>query len=1357
MGRFIEGGPTTWGSEVAALFMVPLIESVAQGKMSVEGRDVETLGAAMMKMHDELWQSDDPLARIVEVEKLLEEKDFPELLKVNMVHALRSMSDVEAGFMTATEPLDALYVGKLLRLVPKMFKNISAISRVAGKTRGVTKTRTEHLATELKNKGILSPDAEDELISNVVPSHAQDIPNTAHGEAAEVLEEVFTTSVKGQAADTLDDQVKALQEIADTVQTGMLQTKTEIAKAALDVTHDMKKSLTGAAKVADVYIEPSGPTRRIFYYLGSGESNTGGFGTPTAAHSKAKSLGLHPSMYKIKGSGKADGEYLIEVKRDLPYEDINTGKSHLDPINLDKAGVILPSLRKVLTTKALTGVNTSITEGGITGTNTVARLNKIIYEGSKPYRAMSRSAQKELDTALLYTQQNNGGRWLTMKEFQKFYRDKVGRVANDEDMAGYGAMININRADLYVRDSKVRVDLVGAGYQETLIKGLQERPSIGKVLQEFDRKSTKSYTIYDSINGVHYGKGDPLKSKMMKLLKERDDLVIVKYLDDIPVGDGKKARYIIASKKSTQQQALPYRLINDVGGPHRQYLGDFWMRQARFNEDGFEVTPKTHFNFESVAEGTEYAAKYNEALHAYKKATHVNATEVDVADAERIISENTRFKGLDEMQKAVDNDVIQLTDFEIMPSGVLSNRKDMTTSDIDPDILHMSDTTRGLISRGQLYYSSRGDHLKHPVEGLAPVLNHGDTLNNAIKDIINTKAFYNYRKREMTRWLDRFGHAMDANWSGRPDYEKFVHGNLDPKHLTYTERANAEAMRESIKRILNLRSPTQEKIEDVKNAMAQYVYDGNANILGKTMTKTALKVGNMEPLTAARSAVFKILFTGDYSQIGLQLSMAPALVAAHPVVGTQALALLTPLRMALQSAGEPRLTKHLGDVMSTVVGGKLHKAPIDGKVFTALVKEIRKQGVDIVGGTQTQLDNTFDSLIEHKSVGQYVGKAIDIGLLPFKEGERLNNILAYSTRWLKHYTETGKIPTSEKELMVIANHAETLAGNMKSSSQAWWNKGLMSVATQVVSHPLRVGELVLNSSGGMSGPERVRYFAGVLAVYGSTGMGVGGILDTMVDYYEKQTGEAIDPDTYRKLHSGLMGQLLPDQEIKRLQPMANTIIHHLLDPEQKLHETLGGAAYGILGDLMQSIAGATVWKDLVSGEVVLKDLGKIAFKDLKDIARVLPVVNRHMKAYNAHLFDMYISKKGDLISIGDMSNFDKFMMAQGMMPRKSQEAAEVSWNAVQVEKGIKETGKKISQMIFNEQFQDDSLMSAQKSIQFYKETMEPHHFAMLQKNIEGELNKIAKGPKLEMYMRKIYEVYGLHRVTRIMGKEGATE
>jgi hypothetical protein len=354
------------------------------------------------------------------------------------------------------------------------------------------------------------------------------------------------------------------------------------------------------------------------------------------------------------------------------------------------------------------------------------------------------------------------------------------------------------------------------------------------------------------------------------------------------------------------------------------------------------------------------------------------------------------------------------------------------------------------------------------------------------------------------------------------------------------------------------------------------------------------------------------------------------------------------------------------------------------KHIKAMMEDMRKSGVDIVGGSQAQLDNPFDgnSLTPSKVI-QYSNKALDVGLIPFKEGERLNQMIGFSIAWLEHFSKVGRRPSVD-ELGRVLNKAETISGNMKSASRAGWQSGIPSVPTQFMAHPLRVMENILfQQAGGLNKKQRAGFVAGILATYGTLGLGFDETGDQAAELYAEATGQELTPEIINAIKNGWVGHVFDNYDISRIQPLKDNPIsraYKIITTDKKFQLSDMGPSMSLAGDVGTSIGGSILFRGMLDGVINIKDTPDLTAVFVKDMFSKLPGPSRLTKAWSMYAYGELRNKRGDLVDAQDYTNFDVAMQALGFPPKDSREAANMSRDITEIRKAMQPHVKRVVQL-----------------------------------------------------------------------------
>lgn len=1275
--------------EIAIL--VPFVDSWAQA--STGERNIETLGNALKRDMSKIFFGPDPLGEVNKLEKKLEESDLPLLIKLDVLDT-KDISDLEATVRSTFEALDLTGLGgTMLSLVRGLSKigRLSRISKVAEDPQSAIDT-TVDLAERAKPNSTspLTVSDEDELIQNVLPSHVNSYLNDTSVQASRILDENqaqldAAIQVRGQSFLSDEEQVQAIEIL-----------KNEIT--------------TRFPRLNVLDVQDSDIPGQVIFKLGTGNDGLSSFNSEKAAIAAANRMGIQPGFYKV---AKENGVYHLNITRDLT-DTTADGSSFLKGFESPN-GLFTPLfLNKYLTgNKVNINFAQRLSDGGIVGVNAAAKLNEIFTSSTKLITKLNKKERNSFDAVMKHTQMNNGGKWLTSKQFKNFYLEKLGRKPTVNEEVAYGASIQLHKVDWEILNSSVRSDLVQKRFQEIGIVGVNETKVIGKELPTFDRKNLKNISIYDATTGDHYPKGTAA-SKLIKKLNENDNLVLVKYLDEVPINKnntieaewaamGKeniKAQYVIANKNNVSTTAIRHRVLNYFDGPHREYETPFFIKQSKVLDNTYLGT-RTHFNVGSRDQALKYANQYNIALTAFLKAEKaVKANSSDMLEltsqASKAIQENTRYSSFDEFKQAIDKGVIERTPFEAWgdnaqePFNFIELGRGSTqyvdeARDIDMDLASLSDTTKKYLDQGQLYYSKRGAHLPTPDGELAPILNATEIVENSIKHIIHTRAFKEYKDRHVKEWVQTYKPYLNTKDEARPDWYHFTYGQFRTgPDVPSSILKSGERVRTGLNRIVHAKSEASRRIDNTKFSIAQYALGDSTGVfdgLARSGSKGLLKLLDTDVVTGVRALTFKsFLGMMDASQIIVQTAMAPAIIGAYPRLGSQALTLLLPLRIAA-STGNPKVLQYLASGVSKLGLGVLGKT-LKPKDVKALMEDMKKSGVDIVGGTQAQLDNPFDgNVIFNNNISgraiQFGNKALDVGLIPFKEGERLNQTLGFTVAWLEHFAKTGKRPIGD-DLGRVLNKAETVSGNMKSSSRAAWQSGIASIPTQFAAHPVRVAENILfQQAGGLNKKQRLGFATGIVLTYGLAGLGMDETADKAAEILADATGQPLTPELLNKVRNGWVGHVFDQADIARIQPLKDNIVREILfNPDLPITDMFGPSG-SLLGDQWGAFGGSILFRGLLEGTLTFSEATELVPSVAKDMFTQLPGPSRLQKAWHMHMYGMYRNKKGRLLDTKDYTNFDVAMQALGFPPKDSREVSRLTRTVSELQKVVSDDVNRI--------------------------------------------------------------------------------
>lgn len=185
-----------------------------------------------------------------------------------------------------------------------------------------------------------------------------------------------------------------------------------------------------------------------------------------------------------------------------------------------------------------------------------------------------------------------------------------------------------------------------------------------------------------------------------------------------------------------------------------------------------------------------------------------------------------------------------------------------------------------------------------------------------------------------------------------------------------------------------------------------------------------------------------------------------------------------------------------------------------------------KAGLGVISNA-VQVDDISDRMFKMAATKPVHQGIHVLQRLGFENGERLNraNMLVFAAE--RYAKESGKKLTqlTEKELSDIAAKSLDYGFNMTRADTYAYQRGLLSAATQYWSVRHKAVQTVFgrNRSLNLTGKERARLAAGQLAWFGSEGLGVGYMVNQMI---EASGLNPEDEDLRHAIHGGLTDLLI---------------------------------------------------------------------------------------------------------------------------------------------------------------------------------------------------------------------------------------
>lgn len=411
--------------------------------------------------------------------------------------------------------------------------------------------------------------------------------------------------------------------------------------------------------------------------------------------------------------------------------------------------------------------------------------------------------------------------------------------------------------------------------------------------------------------------------------------------------------------------------------------------------------------------------------------------------------------------------------------------------------------------------------------------------------------------------------------------------------------------------------------------------DSLANILwDKGWKKTAEKIDSLsaDPVAGTRGIVFDAyLGLGAVDQFYVQASQVINIVAmSEKTLGLQAAAVAPYFRLTFLN-GHPGPTTAMGRLMSKVIGTTPEQ-------FVAMMDTFKASGRGAVQASVADLGEDSGGKL-------LFNKVREVGRIPYNEGETLARITAHissSLEYLKKYGANADL-TSQHATRWVMNKSDQLTNAMTSTSRHPIEQLPM---LQFMSYSLRMGEYLL---GGLLGgksvltpAKRAKLFTFQLGFFGASALPFVG---AYLDWYNFKYGTDLKPDDYYTLRHGAIDSFIRyttgvETELGRRLAWGEGVFNTIQDLQTNSPVQVAlGPAFS-LGQTVLDSTSKMLWNMKVGGTDLLAE-------DTMDVFRSIKSVNLAYNGYMALRYDMYRSRRGDVIS-DDVTTGEAVAIALGL-------------------------------------------------------------------------------------------------------------
>ena len=446
-------------------------------------------------------------------------------------------------------------------------------------------------------------------------------------------------------------------------------------------------------------------------------------------------------------------------------------------------------------------------------------------------------------------------------------------------------------------------------------------------------------------------------------------------------------------------------------------------------------------------------------------------------------------------------------------------------------------------------------------------------------------------------------------------------------------RMAGEAQRDIIKRNVGWKSESDLIGEQASRRMAEFIFGNEPGTLRAKTERIVTDWWNeTNPVVALRSAAFDMkLGLFNVAQLPLQATTTWAAVALSPKFGGQGYMVFPVLRAYLFNGNEA-LIDHL--IKS---GGMKTLGYTDAASFKTMMKTAKQSGFFNIGNTH-ELIRAGGTSTAMSSFGNLVDDIRETGRVFFHEAEIMNRSVAWNIAWQETKAVLPDAAMNSPEfLRRVSLEADRYSFFMTKESEAWWQRGVLSIPTQFWGYQARMLEAMFGKS--FTAEQKIRLIAQQSLMYGAAGVP---LVPFITDHIKEKTGEPVDINTFWGVaNRGLLDFAMANitgadvsygAKIGTGGWLSGTIKDFFnAGPygEKSMAEVLGGATFGILGQTAGVALDAFKHSVAESGGDVSGDKDPESFIKM---AKQISTVNNALKAYWIFQYGTYLTTSGQVIA-----------------------------------------------------------------------------------------------------------------------------
>lgn len=810
------------------------------------------------------------------------------------------------------------------------------------------------------------------------------------------------------------------------------------------------------------------------------------------------------------------------------------------------------SLRKVATyggNAVMQRMSEAAKSLGTLGKNERDRIRSIMDDGRFKKRTIIDTDGQQ--------KQVSGYFYKDVAELEQAYLAKGFPMPSDKEMQAYFEFKNIMDWDYFQRNAGMYRDKARLGIEQKAI-GVSQPDAAGKMrykttpffeareVQGLPPASSQAYTVawVDSKTGhADFGVSNQLFPQQRKVLDELIASGNYKILqpadprDEVlgallgpkgkSVAGGEPVQFVVTRDVKAQplnSQQIPY----NEGGHWNYPQTGVYIKQAKTHRTRFgrrvydgDVTAQY---FPATVQGEEFKQAYETARRMLKD----NDLGLDAYVAKNLPYSGDEFRRQFRGAQGAPDDAPFDVDapFVLTQSGQgvkdVSRLGEMFSEQI-VDLSESQHSLAGMVN--SQYAQQRSERLlttkntgteANPVYKLdqAPLLDPLESLARNASQMARSRFFEDYKHASVEDWVTQFADTLDVPIEAlRNDPIRYLREPVYKKdYANNPKMAAAINNRRSILQILGEDGEDIKALKWTKQKIVDGIYKAHGTD-GVKLVDPYLWDSKTDPATIIRSVPFHAyLGLWNPTQLFLQGSATTMAMAidGNPLRAIQSVFGYWGMRNRGLMESNVKAQGMFTKTMSKVLG-------VNEDTLDEMYDAWRRSGMHIIEGEYSKIDDYLNPRMFYGANG--AAKALDSGLVFFKEGNNMHRGTSFSLAFLKWKAENPAKRMSNDDLRHIVERADLMSLNMTRSSNAAWQGGgtlfqkALSVPAQFFAFQVRLSELLMGGgvgSGRLTQAEKARLILVNSALWGVPAGTAGAALGFLWPFAESTRQYAIE-------------------------------------------------------------------------------------------------------------------------------------------------------------------------------------------------------------------------------------------------------